>query len=210
MEEVIEPANLKTALRRVRQSKGSPGIDGMTVDELPSWLMASWQTLREELLAGTYQPSPVKRQTIPKRGGGERELGIPTVVDRFIQQATLQVLQPRFDPGFSDHSYGFRPGRRACDAVRCAQRYVQEGRRFVVDVDLAKFFDRVNHDVLMGKLETRIGDPRMLGLIRRYLPSSTVRGLRPLDCAGPGTDCVGVGHRNLRNRGSGTRALCNT
>jgi group II intron reverse transcriptase/maturase len=136
--------------------------------------MASWQRLREELLAGRYQPSPVRRQTIPKPGGGERELGIPTVVDRFIQQAILQVLQPRFDPGFSEHSYGFRPGRRAHDAVRCAQRYVQEGRRFVVDVDLAKFFDRVNHDVLMGKLEKRIGDRRMLRLIRRYLDAGVM------------------------------------
>lgn len=169
MEEVVEPRNLKAALKRVRQNKGSPGIDGMTVDELPGWLMANWQQLREQLITGRYRPSPVRRQTIPKPGGGERELGIPTVVDRFIQQAMLHVLQPRFDPGFSEHSYGFRPGRRAHDAVRKAQQYVQEGRRFVVDVDLAKFFDRVNHDVLMGRLEQRIGDRRMLGLIRRYL-----------------------------------------
>ncbi len=169
MEEVGEPRNLKAALKRVRQNKGSPGIDGMTVEELPTWLMANWRQLRERLIAGCYQPLPVRRQTIPKPAGGERELGIPTVVDRFIQQAILQVLQPRFDPGFSEHSYGFRPGRRAHDAVRCAQRYVQEGRRFVVDVDLAKFFDRVNHEVLMGRLEQRIGDRRMLGLIRRYL-----------------------------------------
>jgi len=169
MEEVVQPGNLKAALRKVRQNKGSPGIDGMTVKELPTWLMANWQRLREELLAGSYQPSPVRRHSIPKPGGGERELGIPTVVDRLIQQAILQVLQPRFDPSFSDQSYGFRPGRGAHDAVRCAQRYVQEGRRYVVDVDLAKFFDRVNHDVLMGKLEQRIGDRRMLRLIRRYL-----------------------------------------
>ncbi|MEW6339012.1 MAG: group II intron reverse transcriptase/maturase [Acidobacteriota bacterium] len=162
------------ALRRVKQNKGSPGIDGMTVDELPSWLMANRQRLREALLAGRYRPSPVRRQTLPKRGGGERELGIPTVVDRFIQQAILQVLQPRFDPDFSDHSYGFRPGRRAHDAVRGAQLYVQEGRRFVVDVDLAKFFDRVDHDVLMGKLEKRIGDRRTLGLIRPYLDAGVM------------------------------------
>jgi len=174
MEEVVEPHNLKAALRRVKQNKGSPGIDGMTVDDLPSWLMTSWQRLRDELLAGSYQPSPVRRQTIPKPGGGERELGIPTVVDRFIQQAILQVLQPRFDPSFSEQSYGFRPGRGAHDAVRCAQRYVQEGRRFVVDVDLAKFFDRVNHDVLMGKLEQRVGDRRLLGLIRRYLDAGVM------------------------------------
>jgi RNA-directed DNA polymerase len=169
MEEVVQPANLKAALRRVKQNKGSAGTDGMTVEELPGFLWANWQRLREDLLAGRYQPQPVKRHVIPKPGGGERELGIPTVVDRFIQQAMLQVLQPRFDPTFSDHSYGFRPGRRAHDAVRRAQQYVQEGRRWVVDVDLAKFFDRVNHDVLMGRLERRIADRRMLRLIRRYL-----------------------------------------
>ena len=174
MEEVVQPANLKAALRRVKHNKGAPGIDGMSVEELPGWLWANWQRLREELLAGRYQPSPVRRQTIPKPGGGERELGIPTVVDRFIQQAILQVLQPRFDPTFSDHSYGFRPSRRAHDAVRRAQQYVQEGMRWVVDVDLAKFFDRVNHDVLMGKLEARIGDKRMLGLIRRYLDAGVM------------------------------------
>jgi RNA-directed DNA polymerase len=169
MEEVVEPANLKAALRRVRRNKGGPGIDGMTVEKLPRWLWANWQRLREELLSGRYRPQPVRRQNIPKPGGGERALGIPTVVDRFIQQAILQVLQPRFDPGFSEHSHGFRPGRRAHDAVRQARLYVQDGRRWVVDVDLATFFDRVNHDVLMGKLEKKIADRRMLGLIRRYL-----------------------------------------
>ncbi len=169
MEEVVQPGNLKAALQRVKRNKGGPGIDGMTVEDLPGWLWANWERLRKELLAGHYRPLPVKRQIIPKPGGGERELGIPTVVDRFIQQAILQVLQPRFDPDFSEHSYGFRPGRRAHDAVRHAQRYVQAGRRWVVDIDLAKFFDRVNHDVLMGRLEKRIADRRMLGLIRRYL-----------------------------------------
>ncbi len=167
MEEVVEAANLKAALKRVRQNKGGPGIDGMTVGELPEHLRREWVQIREELLAGTYRPQPVKRQTIPKAGGGERELGIPTVLDRFIQQGLLQVLQPRFDPGFSDHSYGFRPGRRAHDAVRRAQAYIQGGRRWVVDVDLSKFFDRVNHDILMGRLERRIEDKRVLGLIRR-------------------------------------------
>ena len=127
------------------------------------------EVVRKELLAGTYQPRPVKRQEIPKSGGGVRELGIPTVLDRLVQQAILQVLQPRFDPTFSEHSHGFRPGRRAHDAVCEAQRYIQDGRRVVVDVDLEKFFDRVNHDVLMGKLSARIEDKRMLGLIRRYL-----------------------------------------
>ncbi len=169
MEEVVAHANAEVALKRVRKNKGSPGIDGMTVAELPTYLATNWEDLRRQLLAGTYQPKPVKRQVIPKSGGGVRELGIPCALDRFIQQAILQVLQPRFDPLFSPHSYGFRPGRRAHDAVRAAQQYIQEGRRWVVDVDLEKFFDRVNHDVLMGKLARRIGDKRLLRLIRRYL-----------------------------------------
>ncbi len=169
MEEVVERRNARAALKRVRQNKGSPGSDGMTVEELPKYLAERWESLRTQLLAGIYQPRPVKRQPIPKRGGGVRELGIPCALDRFIQQAILQVLQPRFDPTFSEHSYGFRPGRRAHDAVRAAQRYIQEGRRWVVDVDLEKFFDRVNHDVLVGRLAKRIADGRLLGLIRRYL-----------------------------------------
>ncbi|HEU0053858.1 MAG TPA: group II intron reverse transcriptase/maturase, partial [Longimicrobium sp.] len=169
MERVVERGNVKAALKRVEQNKGSPGIDGMTVDELRSWLVENWKEVRERLLDGTYQPTPVRGQEIPKSGGGVRKLGIPTVLDRLIQQAILQVLQPKFDPTFSEHSHGFRPGRSAHDAVCEAQRYVQEGRRWVVDVDLEKFFDRVNHDVLMGRLEKRIGDKRMLGLIRGYL-----------------------------------------
>jgi len=169
MERVCERANLQAALKRVRKNKGSAGIDGMTADELPEHLRRHWPELREQLLAGTYQPSPVRRHAIPKSGGGVRELGIPTVVDRFVQQAILQVLGPRFDATFSQHSYGFRPGRSAHDAVVQAQRYVNEGRRIVVDVDLEKFFDRVNHDVLMGRLAKRIEDKRLLGLIRRYL-----------------------------------------
>jgi group II intron reverse transcriptase/maturase len=169
MEKVCERRNLQAALKRVKKNKGSPGIDGMTVDELPDYLRAHWERLRGELLSGTYRPQAVKRQQIPKSGGGVRELGIPTVLDRFIQQALLQVLQPRFDPSFSQHSHGFRPGRRAHDAIVEAQRYIQEGRRWVVDVDLEKFFDRVNHDVLMGRLEKRLDDRRVLRLIRRYL-----------------------------------------
>ena len=169
MEMVVEAGNAKAALRRVKQNKGSPGSDGMTVEELTPYLVAHWREIREQLLAGTYQPRPVKRQPIPKRGGGVRELGIPCAIDRMIQQAVLKVLQPIFDPTFSEHSHGFRPGRRAHDAVCAAQRYIQSGRRWVVDVDLEKFFDRVNHDVLMGKLAKRIDDKRMLGLIRRYL-----------------------------------------
>lgn len=169
MEKALERQTLRAALRRVRQNAGSPGIDGMTVEDLPNHLRVHWPRLREELLAGRYQPQPVRRVAIPKSGGGERELGIPTVLDRFIQQALLQVLQPLFDPTFSDASYGFRPGRSAHDAVRRAQAYVQEGRSFVVDVDLEKFFDRVNHDILMGRLAKRIADRRVLRLIRRYL-----------------------------------------
>jgi len=169
MERVVSRPNLQAALKRVRKNKGSPGIDGMTVDELPDFLRENWPRLREQVLAGSYQPQAVQRQLIPKAGGGMRELGIPTVLDRFIQQALLQVLQPRFDPTFSEHSHGFRPGRRAHDAVREAQRYVQEGRWWVVDVDLERFFDRVHHDVLMGKLAKRIVDKRVLGLVRGYL-----------------------------------------
>jgi group II intron reverse transcriptase/maturase len=139
------------------------------VDELPKHLEVKWSELREQLLSGTYQPAAVKQQLIPKGNGGVRQLGIPTVLDRFIQQALLQVLQLMFDPGFSSHSHGFRPGKRAHDAVVEAQRYIQTGRKWVVDVDLAAFFDRVQHDVLMGRLAKRIEDRRVLGLIRRYL-----------------------------------------
>jgi RNA-directed DNA polymerase len=169
MARVVERSNLARALKRVRQNQGSAGSDGMTVDELLPYLRQHWARLREELLTGRYQPSAVRQHQIPKPGGGVRTLGIPTVLDRFIQQAVLQVLQPRFDPTFSASSYGFRPGRRAQDAVCQAQRYVQSGRRWVVDVDLATFFDRVNHDVLMGKLSQRIADRRVLALIRRFL-----------------------------------------
>ncbi len=176
MMKVCERQNLQAALKRVKRNKGSPGIDGMTVSELPDYLRAHWHELREQLLTGAYRPAPVRRQLIPKGTGGMRELGIPTVLDRFIQQALLQVLQPMFDPSFSQHSHGFRPGRRAHDAVREAQRFVQEGRRWVVDVDLEKFFDRVNHDVLMGKLAKRIADKTMLGLIRRYLNAGIMVG----------------------------------
>ncbi len=169
MERAVARDNVIAALKRVQKNKGSPGIDGMTVEALRLHLRATWPVLREQLLTGTYRPKPVRQQLIPKSDGGVRELGIPTALDRFIQQALLQVLQPQFDPTFSEHSYGFRPGRRAHDAVCRAQRYIQEGRRWVVDVDLEKFFDRVNHDVLLGRLAHRIADRRVLGLIRRYL-----------------------------------------
>jgi group II intron reverse transcriptase/maturase len=169
MERVVERGNAQAALKRVRQNQGSPGVDGMTVDELPQYLAQNWEGIRAQLLEGTYQPKPVREVEIPKSGGGVRKLGIPTALDRFLQQSILQVLQPQFDPTFSQHSYGFRPGRSAHQAVSQAQRYIQAGRRVVVDVDLEKFFDRVNHDVLMGRLAKRIEDKRMLGLIRRYL-----------------------------------------
>ncbi len=169
MSQVVERSNLTRALKRVRQNKGSAGMDGMTVDELVPYLRDHWPAIREQLLTGRYQPSAVRQHEIPKGDGRMRKLGIPTVLDRFIQQAVLQVLQPRFDPTFSESSYGFRPGRRAHDAVCKAQQYVQSGRRWVVDVDLAAFFDRVNHDVLMSKLACRITDRRVLALIRRYL-----------------------------------------
>ncbi len=174
MEAVVERGNLRQAVKRVKANKGSPGVDGMAVEELPAYLRVNWERLRAQLLDGTYQPQPVRQQEIPKAGGGVRKLGIPTVVDRFLQQAILQVLGPRFDPTFSDHSYGFRPGRRAHDAVCVAQRYIQEGRQWVVDVDLEQFFDRVNHDVLMGKLSRRIADRRLLGLIRRFLEAGVL------------------------------------
>jgi RNA-directed DNA polymerase len=174
MERVVARGNAEAALKRVRRNKGSPGIDGMTVEELEPHLREHWQAIREQLLAGSYRPSAVRRKQIPRSGGGVRELGIPTVLDRFVQQLFLQVLTPIFDPTFSEHSHGFRPGRGAHDAVRKAQRYIQDGRRWVVDVDLEKFFDRVNHDVLMGKLENRIGDRRMLRIIRRYLEAGVL------------------------------------
>jgi RNA-directed DNA polymerase len=169
LERVLERPNLVAALERVEKNGGSPGIDGMTTAELRPYLKKNWPAVREALLNGSYQPKPVRRHEIPKDGGGTRELGIPTVLDRFIQQALLQVLQPAFDPTFSAHSYGFRPGRRAHDAVKAAQCYVQAGRGIVVDVDLERFFDRVNHDVLMERLARRLQDRRVLRLIRRYL-----------------------------------------
>ena len=174
MERIVDGGNLRRALKRVQQNKGSPGVDGLTVEELTDYLREHWAAIREQLLTGHYQPSVVKRVEIPKPDSGVRTLGIPTVLDRFIQQAMLQVLQPVIDPTFSESSYGFRPGRRAHDAICQAQRYVQDGRRWVVDVDLEKFFDRVNHDVLMGLVAKRIADPRMRTLIRRYLEAGVL------------------------------------
>lgn len=169
MEEVVAPANIARAIKRVIANKGSAGIDRMRVDELPEHWRRNEALLREQLLAGTYKPTPVRRVTIPKRGGGQRELGIPTVTDRLVQQAILQVLGPRYDAGFSSHSHGFRPNHSAHDAVMEAQSYIQEGYDWVVDVDLERFFDRVNHDVLMGRLAKKIEDKRMLKLLRGFL-----------------------------------------
>jgi RNA-directed DNA polymerase len=163
--------NLQRAFKRVRVNKGAAGVDGLDIDQTAQLLKTAWPGIRERLVAGTYRPSPVRRMPIAKPDGGERELGIPTVTDRLIQQALLQVLQPILDPAFSEHSYGFRPGRRAHDAVLAAQSYVQSGRRIVVDVDLEKFFDRVNHDILMDRLRKRIGEAAILRLIRAYLDS---------------------------------------
>jgi RNA-directed DNA polymerase len=169
MEEVCERENLKEALRRVKANKGSAGIDRMTVDGIADYLKQHWPAIREQLLRGTYQPKPVRRVEIPKPDGGVRKLGIPTVLDRFIQQAVMQILQRQWDPTFSDHSYGFRPGRSAHQAVAQAQRYIAEGHSWCVDLDLEKFFDRVNHDKLMGQIAKRVGDKRLLKLIRAFL-----------------------------------------
>lgn len=169
--QALSRENLLAAWKRVRANKGSAGVDGRTVQETGEYLKTAWPEIRQRLLDGNYKPGPVRRVGIPKPGGGTRELGIPTVVDRLIQQALLQVLQPLIDPTFSAHS-GFRPGRSAHDAVLEAQQYVQAGYGIVVDVDLEKFFDRVNHDILMDRLAKRIADRRVLRLIRRYQRAS--------------------------------------
>src|SRR5271170_5806769 len=169
MEEICDRANLKEALRQVVGNKGSAGVDRMTVDQLGEYLKQHWLAIREQLLNGTYEPKPVRRVEIPKPDGGVRKLGIPTVLDRFIQQAVMQVLQRQWDPEFSDHSYGFRPGRSAHQAVAQAQRYITEGCGWCVDLDLEKFFDRVNHDRLMAQIAKRVDDKRLLKLIRAFL-----------------------------------------
>jgi len=183
MEEVCERENCRQALARVRANKGSAGVDGMSVHELPEFLKQHWPAIREQLLSGTYKPQPVKRVAIPKPDGGIRKLGIPTVLDRLIQQAMMQVLQRRWDRTFSEHSYGFRPGRSAHQAVEAAQRYIAEGYRWCVDLDLEKFFDRVSHDKLMAKVAERISDKRMLKLIRAFLRAGVMEGglVSPVD-----------------------------
>jgi RNA-directed DNA polymerase len=169
MDEVCQRDNLVKALKRVKANKGSAGIDGMRVEELADYLKEHWPRVREQLLQGAYQPQPVKRVKIPKPGGGERPLGIPTVLDRFIQQAVMQVLQDSWDRTFSEHSYGFRPHRSAHQAVAQAQAYIAQGYGYVVDIDLEKFFDRVNHDILMGLAAKRVKDKRVLKLLRAFL-----------------------------------------
>ena len=183
MEEVCGRENCKQALKRVKANKGSAGVDGMTVQQLPEYLKQHWPAIREQLLSGTYKPQPVRRVEIPKPDGGIRKLGIPTVLDRFIQQAVMQVLQGKWDRTFSNHSYGFRPGRSAHQAVEQAQQYIAEGHRWCVDLDLEKFFDRVSHDKLMSRIETRVSDRRMLALIRTFLKAGVMEGglVSPVD-----------------------------
>lgn len=176
MEAVVARSNMFAAYDRVMKNKGAAGVDEMPLDQLKPYLKENWPRIKEELLNGRYEPLPVRGVEIPKPGGkGTRLLGIPAVIDRLIQQALLQILTPVFDPTFSQFSYGFRPRRSAHQAVRQAQHFVREGRRFVVDMDLEKFFDRVNHDILMARVERKVGDPRILGLIRRYLKAGLMQ-----------------------------------
>lgn len=176
MEAVVEPRNMRLALKRVKSNKGSAGVDGMTVNDLSAYLGEHWLEIRASLLDGSYVPQAVRRVEIPKPDGGVRQLGIPTVVDRLIQQAIHQILEPLYDPSFSASSYGFRPGKSAHQALRAAREHVASGKGWVVDLDLEKFFDRVNHDVLMSRLARRIGDKRLLTLIRRYLEAGVMSG----------------------------------
>ncbi len=174
MEAAVAPKACRTALAAVAANRGAAGIDGMTTEKLPAHLNAHWEKIRAKLLAGSYTPSPVRRVEIPKAGGGSRSLGIPTVLDRFIQQLLLQLMTPIFEPSFSAHSYGFRVGRSAHDAVRAARRYAEEGREWVVDIDIARFFDHLNHDILMARIARVIRDKRVLGLIGSYLRSGVL------------------------------------
>ena len=176
MERIVAPSNVRKAYRRVKRNGGCPGVDGMSVEELKEHLHRHWQQVRDELLRGAYKPSAVKRHELRKPGGGIRTLGIPTVLDRLIQQAVLQVLQPEWDPTFSEYSYGFRPGRSAHQAVEKAREYYRAGYHRVVDLDLEKFFDRVNHDKLMSLVRDRVGDRRVRRLIRRYLQAGMLVG----------------------------------
>jgi len=176
MSAVLDRPNMQRAYDRVMRNKGAPGVDGVTVEELKGYLKTHWSTHKQELLDGTYRPQPVRKVEIPKPGGGKRSLGIPTVLDRLIQQALHQVLSPVFEPGFSESSYGFRPGRNAGQAVQQARDYVEAGHRWVVDIDLEAFFDRVNHDMLMARVARQVKDKRVLKLIRAYLESGVCEG----------------------------------
>ena len=176
LEAALTRENLQRAWKRVKANKGAAGVDGLDIEQTAERLRTSWLQVRQALLAGTYRPQPVRRVMLPKPDGSQRELGIPTVLDRLIQQALLQVLQPLIDPSFSAHSHGFRPGRRAHDAVKAARAYVQTGKRVVVDVDLAKFFDRVNHDILIDRLRKRIDDAGVIRLVRAYLNAGIMDG----------------------------------
>ncbi len=171
MEEILERSNMQKALMRLETNKGSAGTDGIGIEDFRQYLVKNWPTIKGKLLSGIYKPGPVLKVEIPKRAGGKRELGIPTMIDRLINQAILQKLTPIFDPGFSDSSYGFRPGRNAHQAIRQAQKYILEDHRYVVDMDIEKFFDRVNHDILMSRLSRKVKDKRLLALIGRYLRS---------------------------------------
>ena len=176
LEAALTRENLQAAWKRVKANKGAAGVDGLNIEQTAQVMRQRWPDIRQELFAGKYRPSPVRKVMIPKPDGSQRELGIPTVLDRLIQQALLQVLQPLIDPSFSEHSYGFRPGRRAHDAVKAAKGFVQSGKRVVVDVDLSKFFDRVNHDILMDRLRRRIDDAGAIRLIRAYLNAGIMDG----------------------------------
>ena len=169
MEAIVDSANMQRAWDQVRGNRGAPGPDGITLTQFPEWFRPQWAAIRQQLLDGTYEPSPVRRRTIDKPDGGQRQLGIPNVLDRLIQQAIQQVLTPVFDPGFSDSSHGFRPNRSAHGAAKQVERTIRRGRRFVVDMDLSKFFDRVQHDVLMSRVARKVRDRRLLKLIGRYL-----------------------------------------
>ncbi|NME84418.1 group II intron reverse transcriptase/maturase, partial [Clostridium sp. SM-530-WT-3G] len=174
LEEVLERKNMLSALKRVISNKGSHGVDGMKIDELREHIQKHWNTIKAKLLETRYNPSPVRRVEIPKPDGGVRLLGIPTVQDRLIQQAIAQVLSRIYEPSFSNNSFGFRPHRGAKDAIRKSKEYINQGNRWVVDMDLEKFFDKVNHDILMSKLEKKIKDRRLLTLIRKYLKSGVL------------------------------------
>lgn len=176
LEAALTRQNLQTAWKRVKANRGAAGVDGLDIEQTAQVIRTSWSDIRQELLTGRYRPSPVRKVMLPKPDGSQRELGIPTVLDRLIQQALLQVLQPLIDPSFSEHSHGFRPGRQAHDAVKAARAYVQSGKRVVVDVDLAKFFDRVNHDILIDRFSRRIDDAGVIRLIRAYLNAGIMDG----------------------------------